>query len=881
MASPNAVRAVADPSIEEVVALHECLVRLLERRGLEELFHEIVDRAAALARTEHACLYLLDGRKEALTLRVGAGAFARDGGRRHAPDSGLAGRVLERRRTIVVDDYRRWESRRPALAEEGVRATVGVPISDGTGIVGVLGLAYTDSRRFDARQLRTLERFAQLTSLALENARLLDDARTELRERRTAEEELVDVVARLRRSEHELQRSQEETITRLANAAESRSAETGRHVQRMSIWCARLARHLGLDDDVSELIRRASPLHDIGKLAIPDRILLKPGPLTPAERRVIETHAEIGHELLKDSSMELLDLAASIAWTHHERFDGKGYPRGLVGAAIPLEGRIAAVADVFDALTSDRAYRPAMASAEAVEIVRAGRGSAFDPVIVDAFLELVDDADVAAAETAPHAPAPARHDRRRPRRLTERSLAAAVDAALAALATGSGRPAIDAALAALTAANPSLLVSVYALEHDRLWCVSQCGYARVRDGFGLDQGIIGRTARTGEVQFIRDISGDPDFLEAVDGIDSELAFPLHHSDGVAGVVNLETHGARLPDGAVEAFAPLAAGLEHALATVDDVAEIDLAHLARLCVYASSLRGVPAISEFAARTTGRLLDLNSAQVNLAGRGNLRLAAYWSRTSDTRAPFTGDRLAELSETAPDTVAFNTFQDPADEDGWEVVWLPLRSGGTTVGAIVGRRRDDETLAHERVEAATLFGQHVAALLDVAQALRRERRAATTDALTALLNRRGFDLRLREELEHAEAAREPLSMLLVDCDRLKALNDAHGHERGDRFLQAVADAIRVRKRADDAAARLGGDEFAILLPHTDAAGAALLGERLLDEVARTAGTASSATISVGVASTPPFSADELLRAADAALYAAKTAGGARVHVG
>jgi putative two-component system response regulator len=127
-------------------------------------------------------------------------------------------------------------------------------------------------------------------------------------------------------------------------------------------------------------------------VAIPDDILLKPGKLTPDERRQMERHAEIGHEVLKASEGELMDLAATIAWSHHERFDGAGYPRGLHDNGIPLEGRIVAVADVFDALTQDRVYRAALPLDEALTIMAEGRGTHFDPDALDPFLESLDDA---------------------------------------------------------------------------------------------------------------------------------------------------------------------------------------------------------------------------------------------------------------------------------------------------------------------------------------------------------------------------------------------------------------------------------------------------------------------------------------------------------
>jgi PAS domain S-box-containing protein len=198
---------------------------------------------------------------------------------------------------------------------------------------------------------------------------------------------MVQDMTRRKELEEELRRSREETIHRLARAAEFRNQETGQHVDRVSRYCWLVAERLGLDEGHSELLRLASPLHDIGKIAIPDRILLKPGPLTPEERTEMEKHASLGYGMLADSSHELLRLAALVALTHHERFDGTGYPLGLAGEEIPLEGRITAVADVFDALTSDRVYRAALGLDETIRIMREGRGTHFDPTVLDAFLE--------------------------------------------------------------------------------------------------------------------------------------------------------------------------------------------------------------------------------------------------------------------------------------------------------------------------------------------------------------------------------------------------------------------------------------------------------------------------------------------------------------
>jgi putative two-component system response regulator len=160
----------------------------------------------------------------------------------------------------------------------------------------------------------------------------------------------------------------------------------------MSAYCRMLAQRLGIPGPRAALIQTASLLHDIGKLGIPDRILSKPAKLTDEERREMEAHTTLGHKLLAGSSSELVELAATIALTHHERVDGRGYPNGLSDGEIPLEGRVAAVCDVFDALTSSRPYRRrAFSFDEAIAIMRAQAGGAFDDEMLDAFLGSLDE----------------------------------------------------------------------------------------------------------------------------------------------------------------------------------------------------------------------------------------------------------------------------------------------------------------------------------------------------------------------------------------------------------------------------------------------------------------------------------------------------------
>ncbi len=172
-------------------------------------------------------------------------------------------------------------------------------------------------------------------------------------------------------------------------AVEFRDEDTGAHIERIGRFSVLLAEHIGMDAEFCERLRHSAPLHDVGKVAIPDAILLKPGPLTPEERAIVETHAEEGHRLVRGSSSSILDMAATIALSHQEKWDGSGYPRGLKGESIPIEGRIVAVADVFDALTSDRVYRKAFSVEEAVQMMREQRGRHFDPVLLDAFMEVL------------------------------------------------------------------------------------------------------------------------------------------------------------------------------------------------------------------------------------------------------------------------------------------------------------------------------------------------------------------------------------------------------------------------------------------------------------------------------------------------------------
>jgi len=310
-----------------------------------------IERRLARLRTEHPSAHLTDAlapyRANIATVEQIERYVARgddEGGDKLGPIAGRQQRAFARDIARAGADYRAGASRELTLATLGSAAMIMI-------LVSLFGIFFLRSHKAHATAQR----------LARENAQLL------------------------------LEDAQLQVIQRLALAAEYRDDNTGQHTRRVGELSASIGQTLGMPADQLALLRQAAPLHDVGKIAIPDSILLKPGPLTAVEFERMKAHTTRGGAMLAGAGFPLLEMAEIIAMTHHERWDGTGYPGGLSGRGIPLVGRIVAIADVFDALTHVRPYKEAWTVAEAVTEIRRQSARQFDPEIVEAFLRVLAD----------------------------------------------------------------------------------------------------------------------------------------------------------------------------------------------------------------------------------------------------------------------------------------------------------------------------------------------------------------------------------------------------------------------------------------------------------------------------------------------------------
>jgi len=360
---PSAVRA--EPSAEELLALiFRYIARIPAERDLDRLLVLFADLGRELVTASSCTLWLIDRERGQLWSKV-----SHQLGRVTIPlTSGIAGEVARSGKAILLNDpygdprFDPEIDRRYQFRTENLLA---LPIMSARGdVMGVFQAVnkLTPEAAFNPRDLERFQLAATYTAMELEAAILHD----------------------------EMENSEREIILTLAETGELRSKETGQHVNRVAEYSGLLGGKCGLPADEVERLKRAAPLHDIGKIAIPDAILLKPGPLTGNEMETIRTHADLGFEILRHSDRRILKAAAIIASQHHEKWDGTGYPKRLAGEQIHLYGRIVAVADVFDALGSDRCYKKAWPHEKILDYLREQSGKHFDPALVKIFLDNLD-----------------------------------------------------------------------------------------------------------------------------------------------------------------------------------------------------------------------------------------------------------------------------------------------------------------------------------------------------------------------------------------------------------------------------------------------------------------------------------------------------------
>ncbi|WP_202916208.1 HD domain-containing phosphohydrolase [Paenibacillus mesophilus] len=346
----------------------EYAAKIANERNLDNVLMLMADMGKQIVISDRCTVWLLDDQRGELWSKVAHGVKEL----RIPLGAGLAGHSVRTGEPIFIDDAYTNEEFHDVLVSGALRtdqqtgyrtkALLVIPFRNNEGeVIGCYQAVnkMTDSEVFSERDLRNLSLAASYSGKSIESAMLAQ----------------------------EIEETQREIIFTMGEIGESRSKETGNHVKRVAEYSYILALGMGIPQAEAEILKMASPMHDIGKVAIPDSVLKKPGKLTDEEFDIMKTHTEIGYSLLKNSKRRILKTAAVVAEQHHEKWNGKGYPRGLKGEEIHVYGRITAIADVFDALASDRVYKKAWELDRILNLFKEERGQHFDPDVVDSFFE--------------------------------------------------------------------------------------------------------------------------------------------------------------------------------------------------------------------------------------------------------------------------------------------------------------------------------------------------------------------------------------------------------------------------------------------------------------------------------------------------------------
>ncbi|MBN2045117.1 MAG: PAS domain S-box protein [Anaerolineales bacterium] len=352
----------------ELETLYQTSLEVNSQADLNSLLHAILERAVNLVGVDAGSLFLMQEGGQYLESVLVHNSPDTPKNMRLKLGEGLTGVVAQTKEVVVVDDYQSWSHRVESLRDVNFHRIMGVPLMVQSRVIGVLNVidrSYTG--KFTEEDIRLVSLFADQAALAIENSRLYQG---------------------LQLSNLELSTAYEATIEGWSRALDLRDKETEGHTLRVTELTLRMALAMNVKSENLVHIRRGALLHDIGKMGVPDRILLKPDVLTPDEWEIMRKHPVFAYEML--SSVDFLRPSLDIPYCHHEKWDGTGYPRRLRGEEIPLVARIFAVADVWDALTSDRPYRPAWSSERALAYIRAQSGKHFDPAVVQVFLQMIE-----------------------------------------------------------------------------------------------------------------------------------------------------------------------------------------------------------------------------------------------------------------------------------------------------------------------------------------------------------------------------------------------------------------------------------------------------------------------------------------------------------
>lgn len=362
--NPKTKPLIASPD-ELLRTIFDYVGRIADERDIDQLLILLADMGRDLISADRCTVWLLNRKTKELWSKVAHGMD-----RIIIPvTAGIAGCVAMTGDSLIINDpYSddRFDKDVDKKTGYHTRNILGLPINDGEGkIIGVFQAInkMPEPENFSEQDLEHLLLAATYTGKALDAAIL----------------------------QEEIEATQREIIFTLAETGEMRSRETGYHVKRVAEFSRLFAVKYGMNEEEAELIKLSAPMHDIGKIAIPDSILLKPGKLTPEEWEIMQSHASLGYEMLKHSDRRLLKSAAIIANEHHEKWNGEGYPNGKKGEDIHIYGRITAMSDVFDALGNERVYKPAWELDRIVKLFKEEKGHQFDPKLVKVFLEGLDD----------------------------------------------------------------------------------------------------------------------------------------------------------------------------------------------------------------------------------------------------------------------------------------------------------------------------------------------------------------------------------------------------------------------------------------------------------------------------------------------------------